>query len=220
MIAKQQIIEKINTLSAYCTANGEPGGGYADFIATLNSAITQYFSSVPSELSDSIRLLIFNIYNDIMLRNTTYEKPIGPAIPTNFPPGYNDLGSLFDGDGALSAILSMDNATFLNGFPVETSTDETTGASSTVVLINPIITTWITKLSTAHAAEFDKVEAIRSFCQSCSFGQDLIGLTEDRGKSTTSVTKEDILTDIYVTKKYKDVITSLGLDVWIPTYLS
>ncbi len=218
MISKDQVLKRIDELTAYCEANGYDGGGYASFISVLTPAISQYFNSTSPELADNVRDLIFKLYNDLMMRDTTYERPIGKPFPTNYPKGYNDLTALFDGAGALSAIMNISPAAFLNGFPFETITDAE-GGSSTVLLPNPIIAEWTTALSTAHDAEIKGIEAIMVFCERSGFGQDLIGMFEDRGKMTRTKSKEDLAEEIYIGMKVKEVIETFNLDVHVPTYL-
>lgn len=219
MISKDQVLKKIEELTAYCEAYGYEGGGYASFISVLTPAISQYFASTSAELADNVRDLIPKLYNDLMLRDTTYERPIGKPLSTNYPKGYADLTALFDGGGALSEILNISPAVFLNGFPVETSTDEATGTSSTVVLTNPIIAEWTTALSTAHNAEITGIQAIMVFCERTGFGQALIGMFEDRGKMSYTKSKEDLAEEIYIGMKVKEVIETFNLDVHVPTYL-
>lgn len=219
MITKQQITNKLNELTAYCTANGYEGGDYAGFISVLNSPINNYFNTTSDELSDSLIALIPKLYNDLKLRDTTYERPVGKPLSTNYPKGYNDLTALFDGGGAFSEIMSISPATFLAGFPVETTTDETTGTSSTVVLTNPVIAEWQSKVNNAHNAEIKGIEAIMVFCERTAFGQVLIGMFEDRGKMSYTKSKEDLAKEIYVGMGVKEVIETFNLDVHVPTYL-
>lgn len=219
MIDKAQALAKIDELTAYCEANGYADGGYAGYISVLTPAITQYFNSISPELSDNVRDLILKLYNDLMLRDTEYTNPIGKPLPEDYPEGYEDLTTLFDGAGALSEIMSISPATFLAGFPVETTTDEATGTSSTVVLTNPIIAEWTAALSTAHNAEIKGIEAIMTFCERGAFGQDLIGMFEDRGEMSRWKSKEDLAEEIYIGMKVKEVIETFNLDVHVPTYL-
>ena len=218
MITKDQVLQKVDELTAYCEANGYNGGGYASFISVLTPAISQYFASTSPELADNVRDLVTKIFNDLRLRDTTYERPIGKPLSTNYPKGYADLTALFDGNGALSEIMAISPATFLNGFPVETTTDAE-GGSSTVVLTNPIIAEWTAALSVAHNAELKGIEAIMVFCERSSFGQDLIGMFEDRGKMSYTKSKEDLAEEIYIGMKVKEVIETFNLDVHVPTYL-
>lgn len=219
MINAMQIEDKITDLTTYCMENGEPEGDYKSFISELTAAVKAYYSTPPGDLADQITYLIFKMYNDLTLRSTTYEKPVGPSMPTNYPQGYADLTAIFDCDGALTEILNINPSTFLSGFPIENVTDSATGTSSTVVKINPIIPEWISKLNAAHTSELSKIDALANWCNRGLFGQDLIGLVEDRGQSSKSRSKEEIIKDIYITKKYKEVIETFSLDVHIPTYL-
>lgn len=220
MITKNQVLLKIDALKNYCIANGEPTGTYSTFINVLNTPINNYFSQPPDGLLDKMNYLIPQIFSDLMNRDTTFEKPIGKALSTDYPKGYDDLSLLFDGDGAFTEILNMNAATFLNGFPVQSTTDETTGTTSVVVETNPIIAEWVAKINAAHSAELEKIQAIISFCERGSYNQGLISLFENRGKMTRSKTNQDLAADIYITKKYKEVIQAFNLDVHIPTYLS
>lgn len=220
MITKNQVLLKIDALKNYCIANGEPTGTYSTFINVLNTPINNYFSQPPDGLLDKMNYLIPQIFSDLMNRDTTFEKPIGKALSTDYPKGYDDLSLLFDGDGAFTEILNMDAATFLNGFPVQSSTDETTGTTSVVVETNPIIAEWVTKINAAHSVELEKMQEIISFCERGSYNQGLISLFEDRGKMTRNKTNQDLAADIYITKKYKEVIQAFNLDIHIPTYLS
>lgn len=225
MITKDQVLQKVNELTAYCEANGYEGGGYAGFISALTPAITQYFNSTSAELEENVRDLIFKLYNDIMMRDTTYERPVGKPLPTNFPKGYDDLTKLFDGAGAFDAILSISPDTFLNGFPVEVATDTEVasedGDSTETIIVktNPIIAEWTTAISTAHNAEINGIQAIMNFCERCAFGQALIALFEDRGKMTQTKDKQALAKEIYIDMKVKEVIETFNLDVHIPTYL-
>lgn len=219
MINKDQVKAKLDTLTAYCEANGHEGGGYAGYISVLYPAIEQYFNSVSAELGKSVRDLITHLYTDLLLRDMKYENPVGGPLPTNYPAGYHDLTSIFNGNGALDAILAMDEKTFLNGFPIETSTDAESGSTTETVLANPIIAVWTEQLSTAHSAEIDKIQNIMDWIENYSFGRELINLFEDRGKVTMSKGKKDFAQNIYIDMKIKEVIETFALDVWVPTYL-
>lgn len=219
MITKNQILEKITELKNYCITNGESTGDYAGFISVLTEPINNYYSHPPDGLLDKMNYLIPQIFNDLMYRSTTYENPIGKPLSTDYPQGYADLAALFDGGGAFTEIMNMDAETFLNGFPVETVTDGTTGTSSTVVKTNPIIAAWTAEINAAHSAELDKIQAIISFCERGSYNQGLISMFEDRGTMTRTKSNRDLAHEIYIDKKYKDVIQSFNLDVHIPTFL-
>lgn len=219
MIVEQQIVNKVNELESYCANNGEPGGDYAGFVSTLRQAITTYYDSSSSNLCDNVQTLIAALYNDLSRRCTTYEKQIGDPLPTNHPKGYEDLTEIFDGNGVFSEILNMDNEKFLNGFPVNTSVDEMTGASSTSVEINPIITTWISTLNVAHEAEIAQLEALIKYCTDGATQTMLIALFEDRGKATRTKEVSDIAKEIYIDKKIQEVIQAYNLKIHVPTYL-
>lgn len=217
MITQQEIMTKINELIAYCEANGEPTGTYAAFISVLNSPINNYFNTTSDELSDNVRDLIPKIYNDKLLRCTTYERPIGKPLPTDYPKGYMDLTVIFDGGGAFSEIMAISPATFLDGFPVETASDE--GGSSIIVLQNPIIEEWQSKVNNAHNTEIKGIETVMEFCERGGFGQALIYLFEDMGKMTKTKGKQDLAREIYVDMGVKEVIETFNLDIHVPTYL-
>jgi len=219
MITISQVLTKIDELTVYCVNNGYEGGNYAGFISALTPAIQQYFNTSSPELENSVKVLIPNLYADLHLRDTSYERPIGGPLPNNYPKGYSDLTELFDGAGVLTEILNISSASFLAGFPVETTTDEASGTSSTVVLTNPIIATWVSKLSTAHAAEIKGIEAISAFCIKSAMCHSLIALFEDRGKQSRTKETPDLAEDIYIGMKVKEVIQAFNLDVHIPTYL-
>lgn len=213
MITKNQIMAKLAELTEYCTAHGVSGGGYAGYISVLNTPINSYFNSSSPELKEAVRTLITHLYSDLLNRDMKFSNPIGPEIPTNYPPGYHDLTSIFDGNGVFSEILNMNAETFMQGFPVET--DETGG---TTIVANPIIAVWTEKLNAAHGAEVSKIETINAWIEDYSFGRELISLFEDRGKVTMTKGKTDFARNIYIDMKVKDVIETFGLDVWVPTY--
>lgn len=217
MITKDQVLKRIEELTAYCEANGYDGGDYASFISVLNPAIEQYFASTSAELKNSVRDLIPKLYNDLMLRDTTYERPVGKPLPTDYPKGYMDLTVIFDGGGAFSEIMAISPATFLDGFPVETASDE--GGSSIIVLQNPIIEEWQSKVNNAHNTEIKGIETVMEFCERGGFGQALIYLFEDMGKMTKTKGKQDLAREIYVDMGVKEVIETFNLDVHVPTYL-
>lgn len=219
MITKTQVLNKISELTQYCVANGYEGGDYAGFISGLSSAVEQYFSSYSPELVNSVNVLIPNLYSDLYLRDTSYERPMGGPLPTNYPKGYSDLTELFDGAGVFTEILNISPATFLAGFPIQTTAGEEGGASTTEVLINPIIPVWTTKLGSAHQAEISGIDAISAFCVKSAMCHSLIALFEDRGKATRTKQTPDFAYDIYIGMKVKEVIQTFNLGIHIPTYL-
>ena len=220
MITKTEVLNKISELSQYCVANGYEGGNYAGFISQVSSAVEQYFSSFSSELVNSINVLIPNLYSDLYLRDTSYERPMGGPLPTNYPKGYSDLTQLFDGAGVFTEILNISPATFLAGFPIQTTAaGEEGGASTTEVLINPIIPVWTLLLESAHEEEISGIDAISAFCIKSSMCHSLIALFEDRGRATRTKHTPDFAYDIYIGMKVKEVIQTFNLDIHIPTYL-
>lgn len=220
MITKTEVLNKISSLSQYCVANGYEGGNYAGFISVLSTAVEQYFSSYSPELVNSVNVLIPNLYSDLYLRDTSYERPMGGPLPTNYPKGYSDLTELFDGAGVFTEILNISPATFLAGFPVQTTpAGEEGGSSTTEVLINPIIPVWATLLESAHQEEIVGIEAISAFCIKSAMCHSLIALFEDRGKATRTKQTPDFAYDIYIGMKVKEVIQTFNLNIHIPTYL-
>lgn len=219
MFTKKQVLDKITELTNYCKEHGEPTGDYEGYINLLIPPITNYFDKPPATLSENVTDLIPKLYNDLILRDTTYEHPIGKPPSTNYPEGYNDISSIFDGDGVFSEIMDMDAESFLQGFPVEESTDPTTGETSVAVQQNMCVTVWTIALVGAMSEDMAKMDAITKFCEQCAFGQELITIFEDRGKSTRTKDGQSLAREIYIEKGIKDVIETFGLDVHIPTYL-
>lgn len=209
MLNKTDVTNKIASLKAYSVSQNtttEP------LFMPLEAAVSTYFSStvnIDKEVTDIIKY----IYNDIWRRNTTYTNTYPLNLPTNYPKGYNDVRDCFY---QFSELLSIDNATFYSAFVF--STEGTGTAAVETATSNSKLDSWTTEILAARATEKATLKALAEWCKNSEGSSDLVSLLEERGTITSELQMRQIAEIIYKDKGVLEIINTLNLNVYIPSY--
>lgn len=212
MYTQAEIATKITALKTYSVAQ-DPAT--ADLFTPLETAVQKYFAA-DTNLSGPLRDVVKYMYNDIARRTTVYETDWPDNLPTDYPDGYNDVRScLYD----FTELMTVDNATFFAAFVYETPTTAAGGTAEPVPVSNDYLTEWTADITTATTGDAGKISALAEWCKNSEGNCDLIDLLEDRGKVLEQKSREEIATDIYISRGVLEIIQTRGIDVYIPTYL-
>ena len=210
MNTEDQIIQKIAELKAYSMVQNAATGA---LFAPLEEAIAAYYASVRSDISAACEDVVKYMYNDIVRRTTIYEHFFDAALPTDFPAGYADLGDCFTDAGI---ILSTANNVFYAAFVY--APDPVTSISGPVS--NSYINIWASLFTEAKTKDKARLDNLAEWCKNSGGSSDVIDLLEDKGEEISSKNREEIAAIIYLDKNLLEIINTLGLTTYIPSYMN
>lgn len=208
LYTKDRILEKIASLQAYSAAKD---ARTTALFTPLVSAVNAYYgdkSAVSAALEDVVKYM----YNDISRRTTVYEHPFDAKLPTNFPVGYDDIRECF---ANLEEVMTVSDEAFYAAFVF--GPDPVTG--KTVPQSNSYIGSWTAFLTSAVTGDVAKVKILADWCCNSGGSSDVIDLAEDKGNEVFSLTREEIITQIYIDANLLAVIEVFGLSTYVPSYL-
>ncbi len=205
---KDQILEKIAVLQAYSEAKD---ARTAALFTPLISAANTYYgdkSSVGAALEDVVKYM----YNDISRRTTVYEHQFDAQFPTNFPVGYDDIRDCF---ANLEEVMMASEETFYAAFVF--GPDPVTGVTGPQS--NSYIDSWTALLTSGVTDDQEKVKTLADWCCNSGGSADVIDLVEDKGDEVFSLSREEIVSQIYIDKNLLAVIDVFRLSTYVPSYL-
>lgn len=208
LYTKDQILEKIAVLQAYSEAKD---ARTAALFTPLISAANTYYgdkSVVGAALEDVVKYM----YNDISRRTTVYEHQFDAQLPTNFPVGYEDIRDCF---ANLEEVMTASEETFYAAFVF--GPDPVTGVTGPQS--NSYIDSWTALLTSGVTDDQAKVKTLADWCCNSGGSADVIDLVEDKGNEVFSLSREEIVSQIYVDKNLLAVIDAFGLSTYVPSYL-
>lgn len=216
MLSEDQVIEILDGFKAYSVAQ-QPDfeSHFISLMSPLYSAVERYFSTKHPEIEEKLRELVHNMYCDILERGTVMEFTYGDPLPTDFPETYHDLEKCFY-EFDLGTEVEFHNAWVIgiptdeNGLPI--GTEE-------IPLSNSLVSLWTAELTSAKATEVTKVSELLAWIQNSSSTNNLPYLLEDTGRVISSPSMQGIAKDIYISKGLLEIIKTLTLNVYIPSYL-
>lgn len=208
LYTKDQILEKIASLQAYSAA--KDARTTALFTPLISAANTYYGdkSVVGAALEDVVKYM----YNDISRRTTVYEHQFDAQLPTNFPVGYEDIRDCF---ANLEEVMTASEETFYAAFVF--GPDPVTGVTGPQS--NSYIDSWTALLTSGVTDDQAKVKTLADWCCNSGGSADVIDLVEDKGNEVFSLSREEIVSQIYVDKNLLAVIDAFGLSTYVPSYL-
>ena len=208
LYTKDQILEKIATLQAYSEAKD---ARTAALFTPLISAANTYYgdkSAVSAALEDVVKYM----YNDISRRTTVYEHQFDAQLPTNFPVGYDDIRDCF---ANLEEVMTVSEETFYAAFVF--GPDPVTGVTGP--RSNSYIDSWTALLTSGVTDDLANVKTLADWCCNSGGSADVIDLVEDKGDEVFSLSREEIVSQIYIDKNLLAVINVFGLSTYVPSYL-
>ena len=211
MNTQTEILDKLNSFLTYSSEQkSEYASQYEALIQPLISSVKQYFTVDRSAFKIPLNNLEHDFYNDIIKRQTVYEKDVDFKMGANFPPAYSDLRKLFYS----FPLMGVDNATFFNAW-VE-GVEELTGEN--IVLNNTLIDTWVSELATAISDELNNVNALMDWLENASSDASMVMLWEETGLIKSQPTTKQIADIVFTDKHFNECIEKLNLPAYKPTY--
>lgn len=234
MITKAEVTAKLAELKAASLAPEVlKDGTEADMAALfqpVEDAIAAYYTG-DSSLRYNVQYTINQLALDQVNRNMIYEHQERlPAFPSEAgaPIGYNDLGELFNGAGAIPEIMALGAAVFVSNFAYredsqgggesssESPGEGTAGEKKEIPDSNPYLTAWAEQITGARKNEIAGLQSIASFCENGSYNAGLCMLFETLGEIIDSMKPAELTDRIYIAGGYKSVIIEMGINVYIP----
>lgn len=208
LYTKDQILEKIASLQAYSAA--KDARTTALFTPLISAANTYYGdkSAVGTALEDVVKYM----YNDISRRTTVYEHQFDAQLPTNFPVGYEDIRACFANP---EEVMTVSEETFYAAFVF--GPDPVTGVTGPQS--NSYIDSWTALLTSGVTDDLANVKTLADWCCNSGGSADVIDLVEDKGNEVFSLSREEIVSQIYIDKNLLAVIDVFRLSTYVPSYL-
>ena len=235
MITKAEASAKLAALKAASFAPEVLKDGTEEQMAALfepvEAAIAAYYAG-DSSLRYNVQYTINQLALDQINRHMIYEhQELVPPFPSESgaPTGYEDVSELFNGAGALDAMLAMTTAAFVSSFVYRTETEGgsgdgsgggtssgSTGTTKEIPDSNPYLTAWAEQIAGARAGEIAGLQSIVSFCENGSYNAGLCMLFETLGEIIDSMKPAELTDRIYIAGGYKSLIDETGINVYIP----
>lgn len=211
MNSKNDVLNKLNALLAYSVGvDAENADKYTALMQPLITAVNEYFNNDRANFKVPLNNLELGLYNDILKRNTVTTKINLPMVE-DFPEAYSDLRKLF----YTFPCMSVSNETFHAAWV--TGVDEVTQLP--IITNNTLIDAWVSDLSTAINDELNNISALYSWLENAASDAGMVMLWEDVGEITSQPDTAQIANDVFITKHFKECITTLNLTAYKPTYI-
>ena len=214
-MTKQDILDKLQELENYSIQQTNHSE-LSSVMNTFENSLNAFLNNIPNSCKEQLKELPVKFCMDYFRRNTAYsdDSKFGLSLPTNYPLGYNNLMDLFGGlqfDG----ILNVSNDDFANAWtfyqqdPVTLETPDPT---------NTYITQWSTQINNLSANVSGNLQTLLNFYDDAGNWNE-ISMFENRGQLLYTVEKEKFVNDLFIIKKWLDVINLFNLDAYIPISL-
>lgn len=211
MNSKDDVLSKLNALLAYSVGvDAENADKYTELMQPLITAVNKYFNNNRANFKVPLNNLELGLYNDILKRNTVTTK-IDLPMAEDFPEAYSDLRKLF----YAFPCMDVSNKTFHAAWVKVT--DEVTMLP--IITNNTLIDAWVTDLSTAITDELNNISALYCWIENAASDAGMVMLWEDVGEITSQPDTAEIANDVFITKHFKECITTLNLTAYKPTYI-
>lgn len=211
MNSKNDVLNKLNALLAYSVGvDAENADKYTALMQPLITAVNEYFNNDRANFKVPLNNLELGLYNDILKRNTVTTK-INLPMAEDFPEAYSDLRKLF----YTFPCMSVSNETFHAAWV--TGVDEVTQLP--IITNNTLIDAWMSDLSTAINDELNNINSIYKWLENAASDAGMVMLWEDVGEITSQPDTAQIANDVFITKHFKECITTLNLTAYKPTYI-
>ena len=211
MNSKNDVLNKLNALLAYSVGvDAENADKYTALMQPLITAVNEYFNNDRANFKVPLNNLELGLYNDILKRNTVTTK-INLPMAEDFPEAYSDLRKLF----YTFPCMSVSNETFHAAWV--TGVDEVTQLP--IITNNTLIDAWMSDLSTAINDELNNINSIYKWLENAATDAGMVMLWEDVGEITSQPDTAQIANDVFITKHFKECITTLNLTAYKPTYI-
>lgn len=221
MYTKKEITDKLDALKFACEESGNttvvtPAGPLvvtgkekAAVLEPVYAAVNDYYA-YDDALRTQVMYVIHQLYGDLMRRHTVYFDGPVPPCREDYPAGYSDVTSLFNGSGVLPEIMDIASAVFVSSISIDTA-----GTVS-----SPLVGNWRSRIWAARAGEIAELETLLNFCKSGGFEGGLYVAFEEYEKVKMPLKKKDLARIIYLEKGFAELIATLNLNIPLPSYLS
>lgn len=214
-MTKQDILNKLQELENYSIEQTNHPE-LSSVMDTFENSLNTFLNNVPNSCKEQFKELPVKFCMDYFRRNTSYadDNKFGLSLPSNYPLGYNNLMDLFGGI-QFDNILNTSNDNFVNAwvfYPQDPVTLETPDPTNTY------ITEWTSQINSLNSNVSSNLQTLLDFYDDAGNWNE-ISMFENRGQLLHTVEKEKFVNDLFITKKWLDVINLFSLDAYVPISL-
>ena len=213
MKTKQQVLAHLESLKSYAIEQGKDSTKVTALLAPLETAINGYYSV---DIAKNVEKAIEAITHGLVRTGIVYADGSSDANDNQEPPGYNDVTVFFVNANKQMTLTTKEafNASINEvtpEVPTEVTAPETQYDSN---LVNSLTAEYIANAT----GVIEYLKAIAAYGNSAGLGNPLQKLLEPKEiKSVPSMGA--ISRDIYISRKYKDLIEFQGLNIYVPASL-
>ena len=174
MYKKNEVLERIEILKTEAPAMA------SQIMLELDAAVDAYFNR-DEEFTRIVKYTIHHIIYDTELRSYKYKNSENaPVMSENYPKGFEDVTILFDTEGALEELMTIDIDVYKAAFVVFTpEAEEGSETPPTPIMTNPYVVSWIERITAAITKEYEGLKLISAFCEDCGYDIGLFMYCED-----------------------------------------
>ena len=196
----------------------------AEEFSAVRAAVEDFYTA-PAGMADLVAETIHHVGMDRYYRETVYENQnlVPPFPPVASLAGYDDVRTLFDGNGVFAAMMDIADATFQEAFTMvapegggESGSDAEGG---TPTLTNPYLVEWAAAIPAAKASALSKLQVLSDACGNGTLNYGIAQMFEQLGQLVRMPEREEIAEKVYISGGFKELIQAYALDVLIPSYV-
>ena len=231
MYLKQIILAKLEELLQYTitqipTLNYENketfNAAFTNIVSSGASSVKSYYDGDRSKFKKPLDDLGMYLHNELWQRNAKWENEYDMGFSDDYPEHYNDLRKMFyDFDW----FMNLSNDAFFKawtyGIPEAAVIDDEGGAAPTE---EPVSNSYISRLCTElteeqFTKELKNIDALADWLSDSMSQSGCVTLWEDTGSLEESSDTRPLAYTIFLDMGLKEAIDTLGLPVYIPTYI-
>ncbi len=227
MYTKEETLERVAYLQTKSPGASKPL--YED----LNTALDAYFHR-DEEFARQVKYTIHALTYDVELRGYEYTNSEGmPIMSGNYPKGYEDVRVLFDTEGAIDEMMTIQLPPFVAAFlMVAGEAEEGSSTPPPQVMTNEYMVSWTERITAAIDKELEGLKTISAFCDGCGYD---VGLamyfsdyyeaqnpykSKDYSKNNPDIEGKDktgIAKKIFVDSGYGWLKDTFEIDMFVPS---
>lgn len=213
MYKECEILNKLNELKQFSIdKNSMYENGFVSIIEGAKQTVTEYFNCDRSQFKKPLEDLCLYAYNDLWQRNAKFEFEFEMNFDPNIPNCFNNFRLLFF---TFQNLMNVDNATFYDAWIYET--DAITGLPKPSK--NAYLDLIVSELKTACENELKEVQTLSKWIENDLQGGSMVSLFENQGKLLNVMNTEQIANEIFIKRGLLEAVTTLNINIHIPTYL-
>lgn len=213
MKTKQQVLTHLEGLKSYAIEQGKDSAKLTALLAPLIKAVNDYYAV---DIAKDVEKAIEAITHGLVRTGIVYADGSSDGNSAQEPPGYNDVTVFFV---SANRQMTLTTKEAFNASINEVTPEASVEGSTPAPYYESSLVDSLTAEYTVNATEvIEYLKAIAVYGNSAGLGNALQKLLEPKEiKSVPSM--GDISKDIYINRKYKDLIEFQSLNIYVPAGL-